>query len=242
MDVLRSNNGRELCFSGSVVKAHLLFEPKDYYLANEAFVVNPGSDYAAIREDLGHGIPPLSSTRLCNVHLSSHYPLILLQMPEQQDILRIRSQPGWRRFKFSVENLLPSPELWCSSQDNAYTLLISTDDDLPPHIRSAFGPAARFELKLNLWFAPAGTHCVIHKQHEFMEIHTQIAGTGYMQKFHNDTYRSLYEAIGMMPGFSTSQPFCVANGESDFSYPWHQYYAETDCIWMAIEYHPTSKG
>ena len=23
-----------------------------------------------------------------------------------------------------------------------------------------------------------------------------------------------------------------------FSYPWHRYYADTDCIWMAIELHP----
>jgi hypothetical protein len=27
-------------------------------------------------------------------------------------------------------------------------------------------------------------------------------------------------------------------GNCEFIYPWHQYYADTDCIWLAIEYHP----
>lgn len=39
-------------------------------------------------------------------------------------------------------------------------------------------------LEFNLWYAHAGTHCGIHNQHDFPEVHTQIYGIGRMQKFH----------------------------------------------------------
>ena len=38
----------------------------------------------------------------------------------------------------------------------------------------------------------------------------------------------------MLPGY-THDPFFVLSNKGGFSYPWHRYYAETDCIWMAIE-------
>lgn len=87
-------------------------------------------------------------------------------------------------------------------------------------------------LELNLWYAPAGTHCGIHNKHDFLEIHTQIFGIGRMQKFHVQHYNSLYQEVFMSPGFS-HDPFYNQHGQ----YPWHQYFADTDCIWMAIEMH-----
>jgi hypothetical protein len=59
-----------------------------------------------------------------------------------------------------------------------------------------------------------------------------------MQKFRDQAFDELYEEIFMSPGFT--QPFfhCVRDDANGFKYPWHQYYAETDCIWMAIEFHP----
>ena len=85
-------------------------------------------------------------------------------------------------------------------------------------------------LDLNLWYAPAGTHCGIHNQHDFLEVHTQIFGIGRMQKFHRNDVKSLYQEVFMSPGF-THDPFYSNTGE----YPWHQYYADSDCIWLAIE-------
>jgi hypothetical protein len=84
--------------------------------------------------------------------------------------------------------------------------------------------------ELNLWYAPAGTHCGIHKQHEFLEVHTQVYGVGRMQKFHRNDLRSLYQDVIMSPGY-THEPFYSSAGK----YPWHQYYAESDCIWLALE-------
>ena len=55
-----------------------------------------------------------------------------------------------------------------------------------------------------------------------------------MQKFHSNDFKSIYEDVHMAPGF-THNPFA---GVKDNGYGWHQYYSDTDCIWMAIEYRP----
>jgi len=48
---------------------------------------------------------------------------------------------------------------------------------------------------------------------------------------------TLYEDVLMPPGF-THDPFFTVGNDRSFSYPWHRYYADTDCIWMAVELHP----
>jgi hypothetical protein len=83
----------------------------------------------------------------------------------------------------------------------------------------------------NFWFAAAGTDCGIHNEHDFLEIHTQIWGTGHMQKFHQKDATTMYQDIVMTPGF-THQPFC----DESHVYPWHRYFADTDCVWLAVEY------
>lgn len=85
--------------------------------------------------------------------------------------------------------------------------------------------------RVNLWFAAEGTDCGLHNEHHFLEVHTQIWGTGHMQKFHERDEKTLYRDIFMTPGF-THEPFCG----DDHKYPWHRYYAETDCLWLAVEY------
>ena len=48
---------------------------------------------------------------------------------------------------------------------------------------------------------------------------------------------TLYEDVLMPVGF-THDPFFTVGNDGKFSYPWHRYFADTDCIWMAIELHP----
>jgi hypothetical protein len=86
-------------------------------------------------------------------------------------------------------------------------------------------------VNVNLWFASSGTDCGIHNRHSFIEVHTQIMGIGRMQKFAANDQSTLFEDIYMAPG-TTHEPFCG----KDYLYPWHQYYADTDCIWLAVEY------
>ena len=58
-----------------------------------------------------------------------------------------------------------------------------------------------------------------------------------MQKFHSDNFNSLYQDIILGPG-ETHIPFASIDQQGAFIYPWHQYYSDTDCIWMANEFHP----
>jgi hypothetical protein len=95
----------------------------------------------------------------------------------------------------------------------------------------------RYGLKLNLWYTPEETDCGIHTGHQFLEVHTQVLGTGHMQKFRENNSETLYEDVLMPPGY-THDPFFALGNDRSFSYPWHRYYADTDCIWMAIELHP----
>ncbi|MGC1650881.1 MAG: hypothetical protein WA741_34080, partial [Candidatus Sulfotelmatobacter sp.] len=94
-----------------------------------------------------------------------------------------------------------------------------------------------YRLKLNLWYTPEETDCGIHTGHQFLEVHTQILGTGHMQKFRENNAGTLYEDVLMPVGF-THDPFFSVADDRTFIYPWHRYYADTDCIWMAIELHP----
>jgi hypothetical protein len=88
------------------------------------------------------------------------------------------------------------------------------------------------DVAFNLWFAEARTDCGIHKhEQDFGEVHTQVFGIGRMQKFHENDRASIYQEVFMSPGY-THQPFYDDSG----NYPWHQYYSDTDCIWLAAEF------
>lgn len=88
---------------------------------------------------------------------------------------------------------------------------------------------------MNLWFAPAGTQCLIHNSHPFLEYHVQIAGLGSMQKFRSDSAASLYEEQGLVPGAGHGLYPVQPDGTGGYRYPWHQYVAHTDCLWLAVE-------
>lgn len=127
-------------------------------------------------------------------------------------------------------------------------LYISTQDDIGDiefdplaifAVQSSVSAASprRYRLKLNLWYTPEETDCGIHTGHKFLEVHTQVMGTGRMQKFRENNADTLYEDVLMPPGY-THDPFFVLGNDRSFNYPWHRYYADSDCIWMAVELHP----
>jgi hypothetical protein len=106
------------------------------------------------------------------------------------------------------------------------------------------GQVTQYTVKVNLWFAPAKTNCAIHNSHttpEMLEVHTQLYGIGRMQKFHANDFSTLYQDVTMSPG-ETHIPFASVGEGGGFVYPWHQYYADTDCIWVANEFHPITNA
>jgi len=103
-----------------------------------------------------------------------------------------------------------------------------------------------FSVTNYLWFAPEQTNCGIHDHYfaeddpnkdPFIEIHTQISGLGRMIKYMNQKPTSQYEDVRMEPG-RTHPVFCNVVNQNNFVYPWHQYYSDTDCVWMVTELRP----
>jgi len=122
----------------------------------------------------------------------------------------------------------------------------------PTHAcRLADEPAAEremdFMVKCYMWFSFQQSNCGIHNQHEYIEIHTQIAGTGRIPKYSEPDVSKCYEEHRMAPGETLSQAFSLIEpdpqkpGGIRFTYPWHQYYADTDCVWLVAEFHPRAR-
>lgn len=57
-----------------------------------------------------------------------------------------------------------------------------------------------------------------------------------MQKFHDNNFATRYLDKIMSPG-ETHEPFASLDSTGNFVYPWHQYYGDTECIWIANEFH-----
>lgn len=240
-----TNHIKHLNFSGNHIEAKCIQDVKDYYIQNRTIVINPHISDVYIDEANRNIIPPLSSTILKDTRIEKAPVLFLIEVTETNNIGNMILESGWDLLGNIMGdvpnngNVLAYPKntpLWRSPQDMATRL------DLDPYVmtRQAIAPkhSEPFELHLNLWFAPANTHCFIHNQHDFIEIHSQIWGRGRMQKFKAQDYDTLYEDMLMSPGFTTAIPFCQIEEHQQYIYPWHQYYADTDCIWLAIEYHP----
>lgn len=201
----------------------------------EAIVVNLSTTtlrYTA-GEDSGV-ILPWKSSMLRNCTLEEAETAALLHVRKSTNLGGVALKWDWygrRNAGFPRET-----PLYISSQDDVGEVEL---DPLAAFSAARMGPpqARRYRLKLNLWYTPEETDCGIHTGHQFLEVHTQILGRGRMQKFRKNRPDTLYEEVPMAAGF-THEPFFKLAADRSFSYPWHRYYADTDCVWMAIELHP----
>ncbi|MEU9349387.1 hypothetical protein AB0D74_50180 [Streptomyces sp. NPDC048278] len=221
----------------------LLVENVDHYrVRGPAVVVNPHPEPVLLDVEPRVTIPALSSTILTDTTIVGAPSVLVLGLPDRPAAEVVRA-PGWH----PLGELLPPPDpadptefprhtpLWKGPQDGAGTALLDA-----PHLlgeRPDRTAEETYEIRVNLWYAPAGTDCALHNRHDFIEVHTQIAGVGRMQKFHAHDHRTRYQDIPMAPGYTTPQPFCRTAPGGGYRYPWHQYRADTDCVWLAVEYH-----
>jgi hypothetical protein len=238
------NAVKSLNFSGPHIEAKLVEQVRNYPIQGRTIVVNPHLANVYVSEPPRKPIPPLSSTILKDTGVEQAESLILFQVKEETNIGNVVLESGWKLYGDLVKKA-PGPgkslsfphntPLWRSPQDDAG--FITFDPQLM--LEQASGPrgAERFQIKVNLWFAPQHTDCFIHNQHNFIEVHTQIYGYGRMQKFKAQDTQTLYEDQLMSPGYTTPVLYCSVGADSTFVYPWHRYYSDTDCIWLAIEYH-----
>ena len=239
---MEMNQIKQLNFSGAYIDGKFVENVKDFHIENRTIVVNLEETHARLSDTNPGIIPSFSSTILENATIEEAKSLLLLQVVERRNIGNIVFEEGWDLLgNFPDSDFPKNVQLWKSPQDDAgiievdpYYMAGESKTPNPNH-------KEKFMVKVNLWFAPSLTDCAIHNTHDFIEIHTQILGLGRMQKFKVKSFDSLYEDILMAEGYTQIIPFCTVREKQKYTYPWHQYYSDTDCIWMANEYHPLKK-
>jgi hypothetical protein len=222
-------------FGGRNIEALFLPPGLQYRAAERTVVVNLSPRPLRLETD-SPPLRPWRSTSVRATDLRLAEPAAILRIKDADSIGRLTLDKTWRAYGTTIapgSGFPPDTPLWISPQDEVM------DVKLDPRQFTGEVPVAesprQFRLKLNLWYAPPFTDCFIHTGHKFLEVHTQIHGTGRMQKFRQQDTGTLYEEVRMSPGF-THESFAVVDGDS-WRYPWHRYYADTDCIWLAIELH-----
>ena len=210
------NQQKILSFSEPFLTVYLIEDARGYEIKTKTIVLNLGKHSITVARGR---LNPLSSSVYSNLTIQRAEKLVCVEL--DADLARLSSFPfsnelthRWQH----VHDIFPSAHLkktrlWRSRKERV-------------------GDA-----EFNLWFAAAGTNCGIHNKHDFNEIHTQIYGWGRIQKFHKNDAKTLCNEVSMGPGY-THEPFYDERG----AYPWHQYAADTDCIWLAVEFYGKTEG
>jgi hypothetical protein len=231
-----SNQRRSLSFSNDWIESVLVMSVHDLPV-EDAIVVNLSSAPLGFRAGDDRGaIPPWKSATLRGCTLEHGNAVALLHVRQRTNLGGVAL--GWDWFGKRYPQFPRGAPLYISSQDDIGDVELDPLTTFAPGNSGAASPR-KFRLKLNLWYTPEETDCSIHTGHQFLEVHIQVLGTGRMQKFRENKAETLYEDVVMAPGF-THDPFFTVAGDRSFRYPWHRYYADTDCIWMAVELHPVT--
>ncbi|MET9292553.1 hypothetical protein [Streptomyces sp. NPDC003077] len=237
------NRTTPLSCGTSEIDVHLLEDAEDFLVQGRRIVVNTGTRPALVDGDPAKPLPPFHSTVLVDTVIRRAESVVLLRVHDGALAHRTTREPGWATLGDILAETTGNPDafpagipLWRGPQSPAGHVLMDAAAVLGGDEAPARNPE-RFRVQVNLWFAPAGTDCAIHNEHGFIEVHTQVLGNGRMQKFRERDHKSLYEDLYMAPGYTTPQPFCSLQPDGSFRYPWHQYYADTDSVWLAVEYH-----
>lgn len=222
----------ELDFASSGISCAVLRNANNESLTGRSIVLNLGPTDACIHAEQPTALAPLESVTVMGCAVSGEN-LVVIDVVDET-LISADARQNWSDFYGSratveaVPELLRSPQLAVARVSlNKAKILRQSDIAADP---------VNFEVRLNLWFSPAGTACGIHNEHDFIEVHTQVVGSGRMQKFHARSAETMYEELVISVG-NTHPPHFCREVDGRFSYPWHQYFADTDCVWLAVEYH-----
>lgn len=226
-------------FSEKYIEALWLTDIEEYKIEDRTIVINLGTHAATVSAPPDKQLQPRCSTILKGVRIKNADSLLLIKIIDETNIGGIVLDPNWHQLG-EISDYPKDVPLWKSPQFDLGTVRFDPFHATGGSDKGHTNQHKHYQLKVNLWFAPAKTNCAIHNHHatpEFLEVHTQVYGIGRMQKFHTDHFDSLYQDVIMSPG-ETHLPFASVDHHGEFFYPWHQYYSDTDCIWIANEFHP----
>jgi hypothetical protein len=228
------NSRRNLSFDNDWIESVLVTEARHLPVEN-GIVVNISATPLEYSAGQNRGtIPPWKSTMLRRCTIEHAERVVFLHVRQRMNLGGVAL--AWDWYGRRNPQYPRGTPLYISSQDDIGEVEFDPIAVFA-HNSSVAGSPKRYRLKLNLWYTPEETDCGIHTGHQFLEVHTQVLGTGRMQKFRENGAETLYEDVVMPPGY-THDPFFALQSDRSFSYPWHRYYADTDCVWMAIELHP----
>ncbi|XP_001638774.2 uncharacterized protein LOC5518840 [Nematostella vectensis] len=234
------NCEKPLVFS-KFLKSIWLTNVKDYYIKKRTILINIGIEATVIKStEPCKSLAPRTSTILQDVTVQSADSVVLVEIEDERDISGCVLENGWHHLNELFPSFPKHVSLYKSPQFEVGKVSFDPFHAVGQSEGVNLNKVREHQVKVNVWFCPTNTHCRLHNKHsdpEILEVHTQIYGTGRMQKFHSEDFSSLYEDVVMSPGM-THVPFCGIHDNGEYYYGWHQYYGDTDCIWMAIEYHP----
>ncbi|MBI9062846.1 MAG: hypothetical protein JEZ14_12750 [Marinilabiliaceae bacterium] len=231
-----TNTVTEVNFASENINAYTVRHVTDYFIGKRSIVVNMGDCEIYVDEQPQKGLAPRQSTVLRNKIIKAADLILVLEVQSKVNIGNVILSENWDSAQSLFGEPLAGIPLWKSPQVeigetelNPYEILNQCTSQKHK---------VKFKIKVNIWFATPKTNCAIHNQHDFIEFHTQIMGIGRMQKFDTNKTETLYQDVILAEG-NTHNIFCdVYNNGYSYNYPWHQYYSDTDCIWMATELHP----
>jgi hypothetical protein len=230
-----ANETRKLSFSNSWIDCTLV-ESVQGLSIQDAIVVNLSSQPATYRAGEFCGtILPFQSRQLkeCSITAAERLGVLALRTTENLGGLALI----WDWFGDRYSGFNREAPLYISPQEEVAEIHFNPAELFSFDGSGDCGRVQQFRLKLNLWYAPALTDCSIHCEHSFLEVHTQIVGTGHMQKFRTSDAATMFEDLIVPPG-ATHEAFFQFNLDRGFYYPMHRYLSQTECVWMAIEFHP----
>jgi len=240
------NIEKNLPFSNTRITAKSVTNVENYMICSRTIVINIGKNIATIGQTPEKPLLPLHSSIYDSVIIKRADHVLMIKIEEENNLGGIVSETGWIHYWQFLKDTLgeekakdtgfdPTTPLWKSAQIQVGK--ICANPEFFSGNNSVTDKTSEYEIKVNLWYAPEKTDCSIHNSHDFIEIHAQILGIGRMQKFKKNDKETLYEDTIMGTGYTTPIPFCSIEDNGQFLYPWHQYYSDTDCIWLAIEFH-----
>ena len=226
------NMSRDLAFADSHLSAKLFTDVRR--LEADGIVVNLSSRPIHVDGDVRTPIQPWRSTIVRGNRILEAERIAVLRIDRLENLGGVMFR-GWDWFGDLYAGFPRQTPLYMSPID----MVGRTEEDPLAFTREreSRGRLQPFDVALKCWWSPNETDCFIHNEHPFLEVHTQVHGMGRMQKFRERDASTLYEDVVMAPGF-THEPFCRVAGETEWAYPWHRYYTDTESIWLAIELHP----
>lgn len=226
------NQERQLSFADQFVEARLVANLRNFRATG--VITNLSNEPMIVGGEVPGTIPPWKSTILRDGIIERAGRVSIVHVPDGTNLGGVVFGK-WDWFGNRYDKFPRTTPLYISPYDTVGDVVLNpyrfanTRDDIEF--------TDRYNIRLNLWWAPAKTDAFLHNEHSFLEIHTQIFGHGRIQIYRERDLSTLYREISTAPG-DTHDPIVRVTGNREYSYPWHRGWTDTDAIWMAIELHP----